>query len=110
MLLDIILTQQWHPGASSKSLDLLHWAMRAVTYRRIAMAIETASFVGVFIGCCLFACCPGGRWGDTEQVVSRCRRPVASVVALDMLHWEMYFVLHWRTAMAIKTANNGGTC
>jgi hypothetical protein len=35
-------------------------------YQRIAMAIEMASFAGVFIDCCLFACCPGGRWGNTE--------------------------------------------
>jgi hypothetical protein len=27
----------------SKTLDLLHWAMRMVMYKRIAMAIETAS-------------------------------------------------------------------
>jgi hypothetical protein len=34
------------------------------------MAIETASFVDVFVDCCLFACCPGGRWGNMEQVVT----------------------------------------
>jgi hypothetical protein len=33
--------------------------MGAVYNRRIAMAIKTASFVGVFVDCCLFACCPG---------------------------------------------------
>jgi hypothetical protein len=110
MLSDIILAQSWHSVASSKALDFLHWAMRAFIHQRIAMAIETASFVGVFVDCCLFACCPGGRWGDTEQVVARCRRPVASGVALDMLHWAMHFVLHRRTAMAIKTAKDGGTC
>ncbi len=42
--------------ASSEALDLLHWAMHAVTYRRIAMAIKTATFLGVFVDCCLFAC------------------------------------------------------
>jgi hypothetical protein len=52
-LLDIILTRWWRPVASSEALDLLHWAMDAFTYRRIAMAIETASFVGVFDDCCL---------------------------------------------------------
>jgi hypothetical protein len=41
--------------------------MRAVTYWHIAMAIKTASFVGVFVDCCLFACCPGGRWGNTAS-------------------------------------------
>jgi hypothetical protein len=65
MLLDIILAQWRRPVASSEALDLLHRAMRAVTYRRIAMAIKTATFLGVFVDCCLFACCPGGRWGDT---------------------------------------------
>ncbi len=70
MLLGIILAQWQHLSASSKALDLLHWAMHAVTYRHIAMAIKTASFVGVFVDCCLFACCPGSRWGDTEGVVA----------------------------------------
>jgi hypothetical protein len=85
---------QWrHLVASNKALNLLHWAMCAVTYRRIAMAIKTASFLGVFVDCCLFACCPGGRWGNTKQVVAQCRRPVASGVALDMLHRAMPSVL-----------------
>jgi hypothetical protein len=65
MLSDIILTQWRHPVASSEALDLLHWAMCAVTYRHIAMAIKMATFLGVFVDCCLFACCPGGCWGDT---------------------------------------------
>jgi hypothetical protein len=65
MLSDIILAQWQRPVASSEALDLLHWAMRAVTYQRIAMAIKTATFLGVFVDYCLFACCPGGRWGDT---------------------------------------------
>jgi hypothetical protein len=26
---------------------------------------KTATFLGVFVDCCLFACCPGGRWGNT---------------------------------------------
>jgi hypothetical protein len=65
MLSDIILAQWQHPVASSEALDLLHWEMRAVTYRHIAMAIKTATFLGVFVDCCLFACCPGGRWDNT---------------------------------------------
>jgi hypothetical protein len=105
MLLDIILAQWRRPVASSEALDLLHRAMRVVTYRCIAMAIKTASFVGVFVDCCLFACCPGGCWGNTERVVARCRRPVASGVALDMLHRVMRFVLRRRTAVASKMAD-----
>jgi hypothetical protein len=66
MLLDIILAQRQRPVASSEALDLLDWAMHAVMYRRIAMTIKTATFLGVFVDFCLFACCPGSRWGNTE--------------------------------------------
>jgi hypothetical protein len=104
MLSDIILAQWRRPVASSEALYLLHRAMHAVTYRRIAIAIKTASFVGVFVDCCLFACCPGGRWGDTEQVVNQWWRPVASGVALDMPHWAIQSVSLWPTTVAIKTA------
>jgi hypothetical protein len=104
MLSDIILAQWWRSVASSEALDLLYQAMCAVTYRRIAMAIKTATILGVFVDCCLFACCPGGRWGDTEQVVVLWQRPVASGVALDMLHWVMLSILFWRTAVDIETA------
>ncbi len=90
--------------ASSEALDLLHRAMCAVTYRHIAMAIKMAIFAGVFVDCCLYACCPGGHWGDTEQVVAHCWRPVASGVALEMPHQEMPLVLLRRTAVAIKMA------
>jgi hypothetical protein len=83
--------------------------MRAVMYRRIAMAVKMASKVGGFVEYCLFACCPGGRWGDIESVVAQWRHPVVSEVALDMPHWAMPSVLPWSTAMAIKMANNRGT-
>ncbi len=65
-----------------KPRDLLHRAMRTVTYRCIAMAIKTASRAGVFFHRCLFDCCPGSRWGDTERVVARWRLPGASSVWL----------------------------
>ncbi len=94
--------------ASSKALDFLHRAMRTVLYQRTAAAINMATFLAVFVACCLFACCSGGCWGNTEQVVPRCRRPVASGVALDMLHQGMPSVLLWRTAVAIKTAGGQG--
>jgi hypothetical protein len=105
ILLDIILAQWWCPVASSKALDLFHWAMRAVLYRRTATAINMATFLGVFVDCCLFACCSGSRWGNSEQVVTRCRHPVAPRVALDMPHWAMPSVLLRRTAVAIETAS-----
>jgi hypothetical protein len=107
-LLAAILARWQRLVASNRALNLLHWAMCAITYRRIAMAIKTASFLGVFVDCCLFACCPGGRWGNMERVVARCRRSVASGVALDMPHWAMPSVLLRHTAMAIELAGGQG--
>ncbi len=52
-------------------------------------------------------CRPGSRWGDTERVVARWRRSVASGVALDMLHCVMPHVALQRLTMAIKMARNG---
>jgi len=57
---------------------------------------------------CWVDCRPGGRWGDTERVLARWQRPVASSKALVMLHWEMCSVSHRRTTMAIEIAHNGG--
>ena len=56
-----------------------------------------------------FDCHPGGRRGNTEQVVARWRRSVDYGEALVMLHWVMRSVLHLRTAMTIKMARDGGT-
>jgi hypothetical protein len=109
MLSDIILAQWRRPVASSEALDLLHWAIRAVTYRRIAIAIKMAAFLGVFVDCCLFACCPGGRWGNTERVVAQWRLPGASSVALDFLHQAMPRSLLQCVRMAIEMACNRGT-
>ncbi len=107
-LLAAILDQWRHLVASNEALNLLHRAMCVVMYRRIAMAIKTATFLESFVDCCLFACCPGGRWGNTEQVITQCRHPVASEVALDMPHRAMPSVLLRRTAVAIKTAGGQG--
>ncbi len=107
-LLAAILARWQRLVASNKAVNLLDWAMYAIMYRCIAMAIKTASFLGVIVDCCLFACCPGGHWGNTEQVVAQCRRPVASGVALDMPLKAMLSVLLWRTAMAIETAGRQG--
>jgi hypothetical protein len=42
---------QWrHPGASSKTWDVLHWAMCPALYRRIRMAIKIASYLPAFFG------------------------------------------------------------
>ncbi len=57
---------------------------------------------------CIVCCCPGGRQGDTEWVVAQWRHPVASGVALDMLHWAMPHVLLQRLHMVIKMACDGG--
>ncbi len=62
-LLEQLFARWWHPVASSEALDLFYWAMSAVLYRRTAAAINTASFLGQFVDCCLFACCPDSCWG-----------------------------------------------
>ncbi len=108
ILLDIILARWRCAVASIEALDLLRRAMHAVTYRRIAMAIEMAIFARVFVDCCLYDCCPGGRWGDTERVVAQCRRPVASVVALDTLHRAMLSISLRRICKAFKIGRDGG--
>jgi hypothetical protein len=77
-------------------------------YRRIAMAINLATFLESFVDCCLFACCPGGRWGDTEQVVTQCRHTVASGVALDMPHQAMPSVSLRRILKAFETGRDEG--
>jgi hypothetical protein len=61
-----ILAQWWRLVASNKALNLLHRVMCTVMYQHVAMAIETDTFLGAFVDCCLFACCPGSRWGNTE--------------------------------------------
>ena len=48
LLLEQILARWWRPVASIESLDIRHRAIRAVSYRRTATAIEMASKVGAF--------------------------------------------------------------
>ena len=94
--------------ASSEALDPLHRAMHAVSYRRIAMAIKTARKVGVFIHRCVVDCRPGVHGSNTEQLVVRWRRLVASDMALDILHQAMPHELLHCLRMAIEMACNGG--
>jgi hypothetical protein len=82
--------------------------MHLVLYRCIAMAIEVGSKVGT---CCIIVVLigrPGCRRGNTERVIARWGRPVASSEALVMLHRAMRSVLHRRTAMSIEMAHDGG--
>jgi hypothetical protein len=72
------------------------------------MAIEKFSKGVGILHCCFVCCCPGGRRGDTEQVVTQWWRLVAFIKALDLLHWLMCVAFHRRTAMAIKMARGGG--
>ena len=53
-------------------------------------------------------CFPGGRRGNTEQVVAQWQSLVAFMKALDLLHWTMRSVFHWRTSMAIEMTRDGG--
>jgi hypothetical protein len=72
------------------------------------MAIKTANKVSA---CCIIVkliVALRGHRGDTERLVARWRRPVASGEALVMLHWAMRFISHQRTTMAIEMARDGG--
>jgi hypothetical protein len=104
-----ILARWRRSVTSAKALDLLHWAMQAVLYRRTTAAIKMASKFGPFVCPHFVCCCPGGCWGDMEQVIAQWQHPVASQVVLDMPHWAMLSVLLRCPAMAIKMADNGGT-
>jgi hypothetical protein len=99
-----ILARWQHLVASNKALNLLYQAMCTVLYWRTAAAIKMASLLGTFFCHRFVCCCPGGRWGNMEQVVARWRHPVASGVALDLPYWAMPSVLLRRTAVAIKMA------
>jgi len=44
---------------------------------------------GFILHCCTVCCRPDGRRGNTERVVARWRRLVASIKALDLLHQVM---------------------
>jgi hypothetical protein len=103
-LLATILARWWRLVVSNKALNLLHQPMCTVLYPRTTAAIEMASLFGTLFCCHFVCCCPGGRWGNTEQVVAQWWHPSASGVALDMLHWVMPSVLLRRTAKAIKMA------
>ena len=81
--------------------------------RGSVLCLFAASFGGaVFTATTLVVCAetddPGGRPGDTMQIGARWRRPAASNIAQDILHWEMCSVLQRWIPKAIKTANEGG--
>ncbi len=62
---------------------------------------------GYILHRCFVCCHPGGCRGDTQPVVARWRRPVASSKALVILHWAMRFVPFQRLLTAIKMACSG---
>jgi len=63
---------------------------------------------GGHVAHCCVDCVPGGRRGNTEHVVARWQSLVAFMKALGLLHRAMRSVSHWRTAMAIEIARDGG--
>jgi len=50
-----VLAHWWHLLAFMKAMNLLHWVMNAVSYRRTAMAIKMTSKVDTFCIVGLFA-------------------------------------------------------
>ena len=63
---------------------------------------------GHIVHLCFVYCRPGSRRGDTEPVVARWQRPVASGVAMDMLHREMPHLPLQLLRTAIEMACDGG--
>jgi hypothetical protein len=63
---------------------------------------------GYIIHRCFVCFRPGSCQGDTERVNARWWHPVASGVALDMLHLVMPHLAIQRLTMAIKMARNRG--
>ena len=59
-------------------------------------------FCHLIVFFCLLVWDPGGRRGNTEQILDQLQCPVASIEALSTTHWLMCSVLYRRIAMAIK--------
>jgi hypothetical protein len=64
---------------------------------------------GYILHRCFVNCRHGGRRSNMEQVGVQWQCPVASDVALDMLHWAVPHVLFQRLHITIKMACDGGT-
>jgi hypothetical protein len=92
-----------------KATNLLHQAMLTVLPPH-RDGHQNGHQSGYMLHYCCIDCHLGGGQGDTEQVVARWRRSVASGEALVMLHWVMRSILHRRTAMAIEMARRRYIC
>ncbi len=71
MLSERVLAGWWRLVAFMKAMNLLRQAMCGVLYCLIATAIEMASKGGGHVAHRCVDCVPGGRRGDTEQVVAQ---------------------------------------
>jgi hypothetical protein len=107
ILLEQILAQWRRPVASVESLNLLYRAMRAVAYRRIAMAIGMASKVDVFFIVIVLYVTPAAARAIHSGYSPNGEYPVASTESLNLLHWAMHLALPRRIHRAIETASKG---
>jgi hypothetical protein len=94
--------------ASIESLNLLYQAMHAVAYRRIAMAIRMASKVGVFFIVVVLYVTPAATKAIHSRYLPNSKYPVASTMALNLLHWAMHLALPPCIRRAIEMASKGG--
>jgi hypothetical protein len=92
-----------------KVTNLLHQAMLTVLPSH-QDGHQNGHQSGYMLHYCCIDCHPGGGRGDTEQVVARWRRSVASGEAPVMLHLAMRSILHRRTAMANEMAQRRYIC
>ncbi len=89
--------------ASSKALNLLHQHGTVPAHRDDHQNGRQRRYIfhHYFV-----ACCTGGHWDNTEQILAQWQGPAASSVALNMLHQVMPAALHPRVRTAIKMAHN----
>ncbi len=89
ILLAAILARWRQPVASGVALVRLHRAMRLISYRRTAMASETAGKYDAFSSFFCLHSNPVIRRGNTVQILAQWRLPVAYGVAMNSLHRAM---------------------
>ncbi len=88
ILSERVLAQWRHVVAFMKDMNFLHRTMRVVKYQRTVMTIDQQSWC--IFHCLCFACDLGGCRGNTQLLVARWWRLVASMKAVNLLHRIMH--------------------
>jgi hypothetical protein len=108
ILAERVLARWQHLVTFMKVMNLIHWVMRVVSPAH-RHGHRNGQKSGYILHCWFVCCCPGGRRGNTERVVTWWLRPVVSGVTLVMLHWVMRSVSLQCVCVAIHVVREGGT-